>query len=69
MEFDGLVKYADAGGRTALAAEKHREDRLRSMGYQVVRLTWADLARPQRVEALIRTAMRRVDARSRHEPA
>ena len=69
VEFDGLVKYAGADGRTALAAEKHREDRLRSMGYEVVRLTWADLARPQRVEALIRTAMRRVDARSRHEPA
>ena len=64
VEFDGLMKYADAAGREALAAEKQREDLLRSLGYEVVRLTWADLARPKRVEALIRSAMRRVEARS-----
>ena len=69
VEFDGLMKYADAAGREALAAEKQREDLLRSLGYEVVRLTWADLARPKRVEALIRSAMRRVEARSHHRTA
>ena len=43
VEFDGLVKYEGAEGRAALAAEKRREDWLRSLGYEVVRLTWADL--------------------------
>jgi very-short-patch-repair endonuclease len=69
VEFDGLVKYAGAEGREALAAEKHREDRLRSLGYEVVRLTWSDLARPTRVEALIRSALQRAEARARHHSA
>lgn len=69
VEFDGLLKYADADGREALAAEKKREDLLRSLGYEVVRLTWADLARPKRVEALIRSALQRVEARSHHRTA
>jgi hypothetical protein len=43
VEFDGLVKYEGADGRAALAAEKRREDRLRSRGFVVVRLIWADL--------------------------
>ena len=51
VEFDGLVKYEGAEGRAALAAEKRREDWLRSLGYEVVRLTWADLDRPRRVDA------------------
>lgn len=63
VEFDGLVKYEGAEGRAALAAEKAREDRLRAMGYEVVRLTWADLARPHRVQALVRSALERVAAR------
>lgn len=64
VEFDGLVKYEGAKGRAALAAEKAREDRLRALGYEVVRLTWADLARPQRVAALVRSALERVAARA-----
>ncbi|KRE60052.1 type IV toxin-antitoxin system AbiEi family antitoxin domain-containing protein [Nostocoides sp. Soil756] len=63
VEFDGLVKYEGAEGRAALAAEKAREDRLRALGYEVVRLTWADLARPQRVAALVRSAVERAAAR------
>lgn len=46
VEFDGLVKYGGADGRQALVAEKRREDRLRDLGYQVVRLTWPELDRP-----------------------
>ena len=65
VEFDGLVKYAGAEGRGALAAEKAREDLLRSLGYEVVRLTGADLDRPQRVDAMVRAALERAAARAR----
>lgn len=50
VEFDGLGKY-DA--REDLVKEKKREDWLRSLGYTVVRLTWADLAHPERVRAKV----------------
>jgi very-short-patch-repair endonuclease len=60
VEFDGLMKYEGAEGRTALAAEKRREDRLRAAGYQVIRLTWADLDRPERVARLLRQARARL---------
>ena len=65
IEFDGLMKYADANGRDALAAEKSREDRLRALGYEFVRLTWADLSRPAAVERLLRLALARASARGR----
>jgi very-short-patch-repair endonuclease len=58
IEFDGAVKYGGLGGE-ALFAEKVREDRLRDLGYEVVRVTWADLARPAEVLARIRRAMAR----------
>jgi very-short-patch-repair endonuclease len=60
VEFDGLLKYAT---HEALRAEKLREDRLRELGYEVVRLTWADLARPDRVVAKVRAACARSVAR------
>ncbi len=60
VEFDGLVKYAGADGRDALAAEKRREDALRALGYVVVRFTWADLDRPEHVARLIRRALAQV---------
>ncbi len=56
VEFDGLVKY---GGPGDLVAEKRREDRLRALGYVVVRVTWADLRHPDRVVAEVRRAMAR----------
>lgn len=59
VEFDGALKYAGADGRDALVREKRREDRLRSLGYAVVRLTWADLAEPARVNRLVRAAFAR----------
>jgi very-short-patch-repair endonuclease len=64
VEFDGLVKYAGADGRSALAAEKAREDRLRAAGYEVVRLVWSDLADHERVARLIRAAAVRAAQRS-----
>ena len=59
VEFDGAVKYEGAEGRTALMAEKRREDWLRSRGYEVVRLTWPDLDDPVRVRRLVLAAMAR----------
>lgn len=56
VEFDGKVKYTE-GGPDALFAEKRREDRLRRLGYTVIRVTWADLEHPGRVAAWIRSAV------------
>ena len=59
VEFDGAVKYGGAAGRQELMAEKRREDRLRELGYQVVRITWDELARPGLVLARVRAALAR----------
>lgn len=59
VEFDGLVKYGGIHGREALAREKRREDALRALGYEVVRLVWADLADPARVVRLVEAAISR----------
>ncbi len=60
IEIDGMSKYAAAHD---LREEKLREDRLRELGYEVVRLTWADLGDPalvrRKVEAAIGRARRR----------
>lgn len=56
VEVDGQVKYAGAQGRQALVREKRREDAIRALGYGVTRLVWADLARPERVRALVEQA-------------
>lgn len=62
VEFDGMLKYET---REDLVAEKRREDRLRALGYEVVRLTWADLARPDLVVAKVEAAVQRARARRR----
>ena len=69
VEFDGAVKYEGADGRAALVAEKRREDGLRSLGYAVVRVTWADLAHPARVSGLIRRALTQNLPRDARAPA
>lgn len=56
IEFDGRVKYAE-GGSDALFAEKQREDRLRALGYIIVRVVWSDLFVPGQVVARVRRAM------------
>jgi hypothetical protein len=58
VEFDGLLKYA-AGTRAPLIHEKIREDRLRALGLEVVRVTWADLDDPIRTVTGIRHAFTR----------
>lgn len=62
VEFDGLVKYSGAEGRQALIAEKRREDRLRDLGYQVVRVTWAELDRPVLLRQRILAAFARAES-------
>ncbi len=57
VEFDGRVKYAGDDGQ-ALFEEKKREDRLRALGYAVVRLTWGDLERPGFAIAKVRRCLR-----------
>jgi hypothetical protein len=61
VEFDGRQKYGrllKPGEEPAdvVWREKRREDRIRSRGYQVVRLVWADLYSPELVAARIRRA-------------
>jgi hypothetical protein len=58
VEFDGLTKYG-GGSREVLVREKLREDRLRALGVEIVRVTWADLDRPAEVVAQIRQAFAR----------
>lgn len=64
LEFDGVVKYragnpSGRAGHEVLVAEKRREDRLRALGWQVVRVVWADLRRPDRIAAQLRQAFAR----------
>jgi hypothetical protein len=58
VEFDGLLKYS-AGSSAVLVREKHREDRLRALGLEVVRFVWADFNRPAYVGLTIRQAFTR----------
>ena len=62
VEFDGRVKYGNAA---ALWDEKRREDALRSLGYEMVRVVWADLDQPERIASLIRAARARAARRGR----
>lgn len=74
IEFDGRVKYGrpsdtpDPFGRMqspeqVLWQEKAREDHLRELGYEVVRVTWADLQNPTALAARIRAAIERARRR------
>jgi very-short-patch-repair endonuclease len=63
LEFDGKVKYEKLlkdGERASdvVIAEKKREERIcRVMGWRCIRLTWADLERPDRTASMIRNAL------------
>ena len=58
VEFDGQTKYGDGAVETVVA-EKWREDRIRELGYIVVRVSWADLAHPKRTAQRISAAFKR----------
>lgn len=61
-EFDGKIKYLDPSFRNGRSAdqvvfdEKVREDRLRALGFTVVRWTWSDLKQPSALERRLRAA-------------
>ncbi len=55
VEFDGETKYG-AGAADVVVAEKWREDRIRELGYLVVRVCWDDLERPSLTAKRIRQA-------------
>lgn len=64
VEYDGQGKYwADGAPGAAFMAEKQRHDALVMAGYEVVRLTAADLHDPHRVDSLIRAAIARAARR------
>ena len=63
-EFDGKVKYGallkpGQSAQDVLLAEKRREERIREVGWQVVRWTWADLRRGTDLAARLQDAFRR----------
>ncbi|WP_155992830.1 type IV toxin-antitoxin system AbiEi family antitoxin domain-containing protein [Nocardioides sp. URHA0020] len=68
LEFDGKVKYEKllAPGESAspvVIREKRREDEIRRLtGWRCIRLTWADLAQPDRTATMIRAALERAAA-------
>lgn len=61
-EFDGEEKYLKPEylrGRTpsqVVVEEKYREDRIRALGFTVVRWVWADLMQPARLERKVAAA-------------
>ncbi len=61
VEFDGMLKYQSEHD---LRAEKVREEGLRELGYEVVRLIWAELDHPQRIRAKVLAAFARSGAQS-----
>jgi hypothetical protein len=64
-EFDGRLKYRVAPGAEPEEAgrvvflEKQREDRIRELGYEVVRWVYADLFVPERLVARVGAALAR----------
>ncbi len=67
-EFDGISKYGrqlrpgEAPG-DAVVREKHREDEVRALGYDVIRWTWNDLAQPKKLYARIAAKIASCDGR------
>ena len=70
IEFDGHVKYGRDSderdpfgrrgpGRDVLWQEKRREDRLRELGYEVVRVVWSDFNSPKELAVRILRAIER----------
>ena len=64
-EFDGRTKYGrllrkpEQTAEDVLIDEKRREDRLRAMGWMVIRWMWSDLAHPDPLLARLREAFAR----------
>ncbi len=74
IEFDGKIKYGrsahtpDPFGRQrspeeVVWEEKRREDQIRELGYEVVRVTWSDLRNPRELADRIHRAIARARRR------
>lgn len=62
VEFDGLVKYSGAFGRTgtdAVFAEKRRQDAIEAEGWRLLRVTWQDLRDGPEIAARAAALLRR----------
>lgn len=64
LEFDGFVKYSkllreDEQAVDVVVREKNRENLIRSMGYLVIRIVWADLSNPALLADRIRIDLER----------
>jgi very-short-patch-repair endonuclease len=64
IEFDGRAKYARGGDvEAAMWSEKCRHDRIVEAGYEVLRVTWADLWDEAALRERVRAALRRASLR------
>lgn len=63
VEFDGDTKYGGDRGQSELVHEKRREDALRELGYEVVRVVWRELKDTADVTRRVREAVIRARAR------
>ncbi len=62
-EYDGMVKYRGDGAGSALWDEKRREDRIRELGWDMVRFIHTDLADLGRLRARLQQAFQRTSGR------
>ena len=64
VEFDGKIKYGmDRRPEDVLWAEKQREDRIRGLGFVVVRVVWADRHRPETIVRRVVAALALAEGR------
>ncbi len=61
VEVDGMSKYTE---HAVLVQEKKRQDALTRLGWEVVRLSWSDLSRPDLVRRMVDEALRREASRA-----
>ena len=61
MKYGRLLRDGEDPGQVVYR-EKLREDRLRELGWQVVRWVWADLAHPDVIAGRLRRAFARAAA-------
>ena len=60
LEFDGLVKYFGPESTSeVLRNERERENALVAEGWVIVRITWADLSKPGKVQGMLERAFAR----------
>ncbi|MDO5635411.1 MAG: hypothetical protein Q4G34_11170 [Micrococcus sp.] len=63
VEFDGEMKYEGVEGKEALLKEKWRQRQISDRGFEVVRVTWRELADPAEIQRRIMAAAMRARLR------